>query len=52
MFFRYYFLINAITGGRREYITEEWLGGINDICTIDGDKYIIDDYAEEWTELN
>lgn len=41
----YYFLKNAEGGIMEPYRTDEYLGEIGDIVDLDGEKYIIVDYA-------
>ncbi len=42
----YYFLRNTRSGSFIEpYCTDEYLGEIGDIINLDGEEYIIEDYA-------
>ena len=48
MYLRYYFLKNVITGEKKELITDNpAFGEIGDRVG----NYIIEDYAEEWSDL-
>ena len=51
MYILYYFLTNVATGEKKIEVTDVFAGDVGDHIFIRGQEYIIDDYAEEWSEL-
>lgn len=53
MFYYYYFLKEVNGTGIKVYQTKDWIGDIGDKIYLAADKrrYIIEDYTEEWLDL-
>lgn len=50
MYVIYYFLQNVVTKETEIVPSDRFLGDINDRIALNGNIYIITDYAEEYTE--
>ena len=52
MRFFYYFLINTETKVKIIYGSEDYMGEPGEEVVINGIKYFIDDYTEEWEDFD
>lgn len=51
MYMLYYFIKNVVTGEQKMEVTAIFIGDIGDHIFINGEEYVIEDYAEEFSDL-